>query len=324
MAGPRILVVRLGSMGDILHTLPAVASLKHSLPRSHLSWLMHPRWAPLLDGNPFLDEVIPFHRGSFGTMRVAWKRFRSQRFDVAVDFQGLVQSALVAALARPDKLYGFGPMQARERPAVLFYSHTTNARSVHMVDQNLELAVAAGASSMLRAFHIPLGSPEGELPQERFVLTSPLAGWGAKQWPLEFFAELARRLRTECGLALVVNGPPYANAVLSEIAGAIPHLSGLPGLIDATRKAAAVVGVDSGPLHLAAALGKPGVAIYGPTDPARNGPYGGTITALRAAGAETTHRRDADPAASMRSIRPDEVFEALRASMAMKSAGCPA
>ena len=324
MAGPRILVVRLGSMGDILHTLPAVASLKHSLPHSRLSWLMHPKWAPLLDGNPFLDEVIPFHRGSVTLMRAAWRRFRAQNFDVAVDFQGLVQSALIAALARPDKLYGFGPLQARERPAVLFYSHTTNARSVHMVDQNLELAAAAGASSILRAFHIPLGSPEGNLPDGRFVLSSPLAGWGAKQWPAEFFVELARRLRTECGLSLVVNGPPQANALLAGIGGTVPHVSGLAGLIHATRKAVAVVGVDSGPLHLAAALGKPGVAIYGPTDPVRNGPYGGTITVLRTAGAATTHRRDADPAASMRSIHPDEVFEALRASMALKSAGCPA
>lgn len=324
MAGPRILVVRLGSMGDILHTLPAVASLKHSLPHSHLSWLMHPRWAPLLAGNPFLDEVIPFHRGSFGVMRAAWKRLRSQRFDVAVDFQGLVQSALVAALARPDKLYGFGPMQARERPAVLFYSHATNARSVHMVDQNLELAASAGASSTLRAFPIPQGSPEGTLPEGRFVLTSPLAGWGAKQWPVEFFAELARRLRAECGLGLVVNGPPQKAPQLNQITGAVPHLSGLEGLIDATRKATAVIGVDSGPLHLAAALGKPGVAIYGPTDPVRNGPYGGTITVLRVTGAETTHRRDADPASSMRSIQPLEVFEALRASMTEKSAGCSA
>ena len=324
MPGPRILVVRLSSMGDILHTLPAVASLKHSLPHSHLSWLLHPRWAPLLEGNPFLDEVIPFHRRSAGMIRAAWRRLRSQRFDVAVDFQGLVQSALIAAAARPDRLYGFGRSQARERPAVLFYSHTTNARSVHMVDQNLELAAAAGASSTLHAFPIPLGAAEGNLPEGRFVLASPLAGWGAKQWPLEFFSELARKLRAQYGLPLVVNGPLQSSPWLARIPGAVPHFSTLAGLIDATRRACAVVGVDSGPLHLAAALGKPGVAIYGPTDPVRNGPYGGTITVLRAAGAETTHRRDTDSAESMRSIGPDAVLEALKASLAAKSAGCPA
>ncbi|MEO7142794.1 MAG: glycosyltransferase family 9 protein [Bryobacteraceae bacterium] len=324
MPGPRILVVRLSSMGDILHTLPAVASLKHSLPHSHLSWLVDPRWAPLLEGNPFLDEIIPFHRRSVTVIRTAWKRMRAAKIDVAVDFQGLVQSALMAALARPDKLYGFGTSQARERPAVLFYSHTTDARTVHMVEQNLELAAAAGASSTLRAFPIPPGAPEGELPEGRFVLASPLAGWGAKQWPLEFFAALAARLRAEYNLPLVVNGPPQAAALLNRITGAWPHSSGLAGLIDATRKASAVVGVDSGPLHLAAALSKPGVAIYGPTDPARNGPFGGTITVLRVPEAKTTHRRGADPATSMRSIGADAVFDALRAGLTLKSAGCPA
>jgi heptosyltransferase-1 len=324
MDGPRILVVRLGSMGDILHTLPAVASLKHSLPHSRLSWLVHPRWAPLLEENPFLDELIPFHRRSLTLMRNAWRRMRAARFDAAVDFQGLIQSALAAALARPDKLYGFSQSQVRERPAVLFYSHTVAARSAHVVDQNLELAAAAGASSTLRAFPVPAGKAEGTLPEGRFVLTSPLAGWGSKQWPLEYFTALARKLREEFGLPLVVNGPPESAAQLGRIAGAQAHVSGIAGLIDATRKAFAVIGVDSGPLHLAAALSKPGVAVYGPTNPARNGPYGGTIAVLRAEGVETTYRRGTEPAASMRAITVDAVAGALKAVMEVRSAGCSA
>ncbi len=105
------------------------------------------------------------------------------------------------------------------------------------------------------------------MPEGDFVLASPLAGWGAKQWPLENYARLADKLRRDCGLPLVLNAPHPI-----EMAGAMSHVSGIPGLIDATRRATAVVGVDSGPMHLAAALGKPGVAIFGPTDPARNGP----------------------------------------------------
>jgi heptosyltransferase I len=127
---------------------------------------------------------------------------------------------------------------------------------------------------------------------------------------------LARLLGEELGVALVVNGPSQATAELARITGAIPNFSGLAGLIDATRRAAAVVGVDSGPLHLAAALAKPGVAIFGPTDPARNGPYGGSLEVLRAPGAETSYKRRGEPDPSMLAITVEMVFESLRRQLA--------
>lgn len=304
----RILVVRLSSMGDVIHALPAVASLKHSFPHSHVSWVIRTRWTPLLEGNPFVDEVIPFERtlrGVIGTRR----KFREQKFDLAVDFQGLVQSALVATAARPDRIAGFHRSQVREKAATFFYSLCVEANSPHVVDRNLELAAAAGASSLLHTFSLPEGSPEGTLPDGKFVLTSPLAGWGSKQWPVEFYQELAGRL----DVPLVVNGPPDAADILSTIRGAHVHLSGIAGLIHATRRAQAVIGVDSGPLHLAAALSKPGVAIFGPTDPSRNGPYGGTIRVLRSAGVATTYKRATGAHDSMRAISPEDVLEALPA-----------
>jgi heptosyltransferase-1 len=125
---------------------------------------------------------------------------------------------------------------------------------------------------------------------------------------LEHYSELARQLK----VPLVVNGPPDAAEVLGRIDGALVHLSGLDGLIDATRRAQAVVGVDSGPVHLAAALGKPGVAIYGPTDPASHGPYGGTLRVLRSPSAITSYKRNAADAGSMRAVSPAEVIEALK------------
>src|SRR5580700_10419472 len=149
MADFRILVVRLGAMGDVLHALPAVASLKHSFPHSRLTWVMRPRWMPLVEGNPFLDEVIPLERTTRG-FAAAWRRLRKNRFDLAVDLQGLVQSALVAAAARPDKIVGFHRSQAGERAAALFYSTGVVTSSAHIVDRNLELVAAAGASSLLR------------------------------------------------------------------------------------------------------------------------------------------------------------------------------
>jgi heptosyltransferase-1 len=304
----RILVVRLSSMGDVIHALPAVASLKHSFPHSHVTWVIRPRWMPLLAANPFVDEAIPFERTLSGAASTR-RKLREHRFDLAIDFQGLLQSALVSAAARPDRIVGFHRSQVREKAAALFYSMCVETRADHVVDRNLELVAAAGASSLLHTFSLPEGSSEGELPEGKFVLTSPLAGWGSKQWPVEFYERLADRLE----MPLVVNGPPDSAELLSKIRGARVHLSGIAGLIHATRRAQAVIGVDSGPLHLAAALSKPGVAIFGPTDPVRNGPYGGTIRVLRSAGVATTYKRAADTHDSMRAISPEEVLEALPA-----------
>ncbi len=311
-SGPRMLVVRLGSMGDIIHALPAVATLKHSFPGSTLSWVIHPRWQDLLEGNPFVDRVIPLDRRSARSLREAWRALRSCRCQIAVDFQGLVQSALIGSVARPDHLYGFHQSQVREKPAALFYSNRVRAVSAHVVDRNLELVRAAGASVILRSFTLPEGEPEGELPEGDFVLACPLAGWGGKQWPLERYGELARRIREEIGLPLVLNGAPGVAALLRDVSGVHVHTSGIRGLIWATRRACAVVGNDSGPTHLAAALGRPGVAIFGPTDPARNGPYGTTFTVLRSPAAATTYKRRTAPEASMQAVSVDEVFEALR------------
>lgn len=307
----RILVVRLGAMGDVINTLPAVATLKQGIAGSFISWIVEPRWAPLLEDNPYLDEVIVLDRRTFQGLRVAWQRLREQPFDIAVDFQGLVKSAVVASAAHPRQLIGFDCDRARECAAAWFYSTRIPATATHVVDQYIDLALATGASTAVRDFPIPTGASEGELPFGPFVLASPLAGWGAKQWPLEFYGELARRLRENCGLTLVVNAPKPM-----DVPDAFSYVSGLPGLIDATRKAVAVVGVDSGPLHLAAALGKPGVAIYGPTDPARNGPYHSAMTILRSPRAVTTYQRN-DYDATMRDITPADVLTALQPQLAV-------
>ena len=306
MSGSQILVIRMGSMGDVIAALPAVASLKHSLPHSSISWLIEPKWSVLLAGNPYVDRVITFDRRSLSGLQKAWRDLRAQKFDFAIDFQGLIKSAIVASIARADRIFGFDAASARESAASWFYSTRVARRSEHAVERNLDLAAGAGATSILRTFPLPAGIPEGDLPPGDFVLASPLAGWGAKQWPLENYARLAEKLSRESGIPLVLNGP-----IPIRVEGARTHVSGLPGLIDATRRAAAVVGIDSGPMHLAAALGKRGVAIYGPTDPARHGPYGSTFRVLRAAGAVTTYRRTADPDPSMRQISPDDVFAAL-------------
>jgi len=298
-----ILVVRLGALGDIIHTLPAVASLKHSYPGWRLSWAVEPKWMPLLEGNPFVDRLVPILRDSLSTILASRRELRTERYDFAVDFQGLLKSALVASASHPGRIFGFHQSQTRERIAGLFYSDKTVSCSVHVVDRNLDLAASAGAASALKVFSLPAGQPEGYLPAGEFVLASPLAGWGSKQWPIDHYGVLGERILAELGIPLVLNGPPGSG---------LPHISGLPGLIDATRRAAAVIGIDSGPIHIAAALAKPGVAIFGPTDPARNGPYADSIRILRSAQAATTYKRGGEIADSMRSISPDAVFDALK------------
>ncbi len=314
---PRILAVRLGAMGDIVHTLPAVAALKQAHAGANVTWVVEPQWAALLEGNPFVDRVLLLRRGSAAGLMKSWRDLRDGRYDFAVDFQGLLKSAVVAAAARPARIFGFDAAQLRERAAALFYTDRIATAGVHMVDRNCELVGQALAPGRALAcpprFPLPPGRPEGVLPEGDFVLASPLAGWRSKQWPAEHYQALARRLWRERNLPLVLNGREAAH--LPAIEDAVPHVSGLPGLIYATRRAAAVVGVDSGPLHIAAALGKPGVAIFGPTDPARNGPYGGSMRVLRRRDAVTTYRRGAQIDESMRSVSPDEVFEELRMAL---------
>jgi heptosyltransferase-1 len=297
MSDARLLMVRLGAMGDIIHTLPAAAALKRHTPACRLSWLVEHKWTPLLEGNPHLDEVLVLDRSSGASaISSAWS-LRRHKFPQAIDFQGLIKSAVCARLAA-CRVRGFAMAELRERRAAWLYHQTTATAAAHVIDRNLELAGCAGAP---HEFWIPPGAPEGKLPDGKFVLACPLAGWGAKQWPAARYAEL-RVLLAGRGLALVLNGPPGSG---------LDHESGLAGLIDATRRAHAVVGVDSGPLHLAAALGKPGVAIFGPTDPARNGPAGTSVRVLRAERAATTYQRRASSDASMISISAADVVDAL-------------
>ncbi len=314
MSGPRILVVRLGAMGDIVHTLPAVATLKHSFPRCQLFWAVERKWAALIEGNPFVDEIIQVDRSMAGYLALR-RRLRAMHFDLAVDFQGLVKSAVVAAASRAEKIYGLVQGQARERLAALFYSTKVKTLATHIVDCHLEIAAAAGASNVVRVFPLPPGEPQGQLPEGPFVLACPLAGWPAKQWPLEYYDRLGEMLKRR-RLPLVLNGPPSALASFFSLPNVVLHGSDVAGLIDATRRAAAVIGIDSGPLHLAAALAKAGVAVFGPTDPARNGPPGDTIAVLRAPGAVTSYRRRREIDPSMRQITPDMVFNALKGALA--------
>ena len=328
MGTPRkILVVRLGAMGDVIHALPAVARLKFSFPDAHIAWAVESHWTPLLDENPYVDEVVPFALAAWRKdpmTRLTWKslrsfrrRLRQAKFDLAIDFQGLLKSAVVTHFSRADRVFGFEKEMVRERIAASFYSDSTASNAEHVVDKNLDLATAAGAVNGPVTFPLPPGKPGPALPAGDFVLAAPVAGWASKQWPAEYYAELAERLWGDRRMPLLLDCAPQDRHYVERICARSPsgscivHVSSLEEVIAATRRARAVVGVDSGPLHLAAALDVPGVAIYGQTDPARNGPYGDSFTVLRSRGVEKSYQRGEEIHASMWEIRPEQVWDAL-------------
>lgn len=298
-------------MGDIIHALPAAASLRLSFPNRRLVWVVARKWLPLFEGNPYLDEIIPFDRKSVAGLAATWKQLRAVHPGTAIDFQGLMQSALAGRVARPIEFIGLDKSLAREGAAAFLYTKPTHAVGPHRVQRCLQLAVAAGATALTEEAWLPPGSSEGELPASPFVLASPFAGWVSKQWPIECYSALASRLKSY-GLTLVVNVPESRASELQVFPDLQVHSSSIAGLIYATRQAHSVVGVDSGPLHIAAALKKPGVAIYGPTDPAQTGPFNSPIRVLRAP-TTTTYKRENEIHPSMKAITVEQVANALLA-----------
>lgn len=305
-------MIRLGAMGDILHALPAAASLKLSFPERKVVWLVGRRWCDLLVGNPYVDEIVPFDRSALRGLWSLRRELRQLRPELVIDFQGLLQSALAGRMARSPRFLGFDRQVAREPLASRLYTERIHVTGPHRIERNLQLVRAAGAQHLTEESWIPEGAPEGHLPSGPYVLASPFAGWQSKQWPLEMYEALGQRLRKE-GLELVINVP--SSRAKDSFEHVLVHRSSLSGLIHATRHATAVVGVDSGPLHLAAALKKPGVAIFGPTDPAQTGPFRSSMVVLRHKEVETTYKRGKDVHASMAEISVEEVARALLDSL---------
>ncbi len=331
----RVLIVRMGSMGDIVHTLPAVATLRRRYPEAEIDWVVEKHWAPLLARNPHvaqlhLVETKAWRRnlGESGTWKSlihALSGLRRRKFDCALDFQGLIKSAVLARLCGAEQVIGFERRELREAVAGVLYTGCapTPAVAVHVVERNLALAAAAGAVEPVIEF--PLCAAPEEIARMRdavreapgFVLISPSAGWPAKRWPEERYAELASRIIQELRRPVAINCGPGEEETASRIvglaAGAKPLVMkpGIGELIALAGMAALTVGGDTGPLHVAAARGTPVVAIFGPTDPARNGPYGPATRIVRSENAETTYARDAGRHA-ISSVPVSRVFDAVR------------
>jgi heptosyltransferase-1 len=381
------LIVRLSSMGDVIHTLPAVQALRNAFPESNIGWIIEERWAELLCApgtplrgprsaqRPLVDWVhtvnlVGWRRSLFEISTVqniakVWNDVRAAHYGVAVDLQGAMRSALLARWSGARAVYGAA--EPRESPASLWYTRQAIASGAHVIEQNLSVAEAvvrcetslpvvipnpivipsearnlgfAGATGMLAQGNPP--APRVELPRDRdaeerinqhlaekniadFAILNPGAGWGAKRWPAERYGQVARQL-TSLGVRTIFNYGPGEEALAlaaqaassgdetskSEIMPAEMMNCTIGELIALTRRARLFIGGDTGPLHLAAALGVPVVAIFGPTDPARNGPYGTRSIVLRSRSSATSHSRSSQPDQGLLEIGTDAVVAAAR------------
>jgi heptosyltransferase I len=339
----KLLILRLGSMGDIVHTLPGVAALRRAFPSATIGWAVERRWSellcaagtenaasgtpekPLVDTLHFINTVAwrraPLSIETWKEARPAMSALSGAHYEVAVDFQGAWKSAGLALWSAAPQRVGFD--HPRERPAAMFYTWRVATTSPHIVDQNLELAARVTGHARGPAFFPLPCSPaseswcDAELRRHglrEFALLSPGGGWAAKLWPPENYGEVAAALARE-GLPSLINFGPgedeRARAAEQSSAGAAqPLRCSLGELIALTRRASIFIGGDSGPMHLAAALGVPVVAIFGPTDPARNGPYGTRSIVLRHAESETSYSHHDRPDEALRSISAAEVLGA--------------
>lgn len=347
-SAPRsILLVRLGSMGDIIHSLPMAAALRLAFPDCELGWAVDERWAELLCApayprmgergpqRPLVDRVFGFQLRNWRRHPLSPKTIRQLRdvvgvlrtmsYPLVLDMQGSIKSAVVAHLARGERILGFD--NPWERGADAFYTRRIEAvpLTVHMVERNLSLAEAVtGEPAKEPCFELP-HCPVAEAWAddflsrqriERFALLNPGAGWGAKQWPTERFAEIAKELAA-MGVAALVNFGPGEQDLVEEVArlsggAARPLPCTLSQLIALARRARLAIGGDTGPLHLASALGVPVVGLYGPTNPGRNGPRGSRAINLRHPAAVTNYSQVEDDHEGLLAISVEEVMAAAR------------
>ena len=331
----KILIIRVGAMGDVLHALPTVAALHRARPEWEIDWVITPHWSPLMvngDGKgPVVRRVqlaetklwskAPASPATMRSILNLRSALRGESYDLAVDMQGTLRSAVIGRMSRSGQLVGYS--DPRESLAARFYKTKLERKGRHVIEQ--------GAALLGEACGVALEPGGVELPHEewadhwaaevvgdrRVCLLAVSAGWAAKCWAVEKYGALAIELKA-MGLDVVVNAPRKDDA----LAAAVVEASGgaarvvvcnVTGLIALMRRAAVLVGGDSGPMHLAAALGIPLVALFGPTDPERNGPRGpGMKIVLRDAASVTSYKRSGVVDIGLAKISVETVVEAVR------------
>lgn len=291
----RIALIKPSALGDVVHTLPILHALRRRFPASRISWVINRSFEPLLAGHPDLDETLPFDR--HGGIRAAFRLARDllwRRFDLVLDLQGLLRSGLMAASTRASRRVGLS--SAREGARWFYTDVVPDDLALHAVDRYWRVATALGVGHEPKRFDLRITDAARDWVNRNaptagsFMAVAPGSRWATKRWPVEHFNSLIARVQREFGFSAVLVGSSEDRAIAARITAPCLNLVGmttLPQLAALLDRADIVLANDSGPLHLAAALGRPVVAPYTCTTLARHGPYassGGVETTVTCRG----------------------------------------
>jgi heptosyltransferase I len=339
-ASPKFLIIRLSSLGDILHALPAFQDLRNSFPNSQIDWLVAKKCAHLLSTVRGINTVhaldtrqllhFPTNGNAWRQLKLLIRSLRAQRYDFSLDFQGLLKTAILGCLSRSRTRIGFSKDLVREPPAQWFYHRKLMkpAKPLHVFALNQMLTELAGAKHSIFS-PLDLVAPEADehfvyslLEKERlnnFVVINPGGGWPTKRWRPERYGALAARIQEELKLPLVVITGPGEEVLYSKIAEhcrrSAPHHLQLSfmQLIPLLNKTILFIAGDTGPFHLACATGTPVVGIFGPTSPTRNGPWrNGDEAVTRMLPCSSCHKRACTAAEDCMDITVDDVMAAVK------------
>jgi 3-deoxy-D-manno-octulosonic-acid transferase/heptosyltransferase-1 len=334
-----ILIVKLSAIGDVVHTLPSLSALRKHYPDAHITWVVEEASSDLIQGHPYVDKVIVSRRKKWiddvkhgridkalGEIKSFLHDLRERPYDLVIDFHGLFKSALVVFLSSGKRKLGYDSIQ--ELSGLFLNEKIPEDMKKHAVDRYLDFPRHLGADVKEAEFFIPIGEENkkkvenlmrmhGIDREDRFVAISPVALWDTKLWEDEKFARLCDRIAEEIKVKVVFNGKDRGKLeyIQSLMKSSSINLGGETTLRDLAwlyRLASVLITTDSGPMHIAAAMGTPAIALFGPTDPARTGPYGNGHTVIRKKmNCSPCFLKKCDSKKCMRDITVEEVFHAV-------------
>jgi heptosyltransferase-1 len=343
MTVPRFLIVRLSAIGDVIQAVPLACALRERFPEAYIAWAVEGPSGTLLEGHPAVDELICLRRGWLKSPRGVWRlrqHLRSRKFDIVLEAQGLTKAAVLAWLSGARRRIGFGQPWGRELSRWL-NTEIVPTGDVHIVERNLRLLRPLGIESPRVRFDLPEQEVDRRAAEamlralgigEAFAVINPGAGWPSKLWPTARYAAVAEYLGRQWNFPTLVVWAGAAERSLTErIAAAAPQFAyaapetTLTQLAALARCARLFIGSDTGPLHLAAALGTPCVGLYGPWPAARHGPCGPQHIALQKVFFEgSTWQRRRAPSTYMEAITIEDVCRACDEILQREQSGVKA
>jgi heptosyltransferase I len=333
-----ILIVKLSAIGDVIHTLPSLTALRKLYPEAHITWVVEEAAAGLVKNHPYLDTVLVSRRkswikhirkgeiyGPLWEIRAFLKELRRRPYDLVIDFHGLLKSALIVLLSGGKRKLGYASLQ--ELSGLFYNEKIPEDMNKHAVDRYLDFPRYLGAKIVGPEFILPSDSTaqakvqsileKHHLENRKFIAVNPVAYWDTKLWDNEKFARLADSIKTKLNVEVVFTGSEKESIekIITLMKSKTVDLSGettLPELAYLYKKALMVITTDSGPMHLAAAVGTPVIALFGPTDPQRTGPYGEGHTIIKTdLPCSPCFLKKCPTKKCMQDILPEQVFAAI-------------